>query len=241
MSGLAEKLYRSIEDANERRVFKHFHASSIAECPRAHFYKRLGIEPVTTPGAGKMLRWDVGHKMEEAIRPHLQNVFPNLISNQRFTNEELDLTGEFDNYDPDTNQLIEIKSVHPFAIKHLERENKPHLHYRWQQHAYKLLLEAEDMPVDNITFVYLALDGRVMVFETKPDPIIEKDVTSRLKGLRNHWDKKTLPPCICMGVNGKRNKDHELWGPVLQYCDYQDSQDCCHPALLNQVRNKEDK
>ena len=49
---LAAALYKSIRDANEDRVFEQWHASSIAECPRAHYFKRLGIKSLNNPGAG---------------------------------------------------------------------------------------------------------------------------------------------------------------------------------------------
>jgi hypothetical protein len=87
---LAVAIYQSIHAANEPRVFKHSHASSIAECPRAHYFKRQAVPPVNIPTAAKMLRWQAGHIIEEVLRPHLKKLYPDLKSNQRLTSEELD-------------------------------------------------------------------------------------------------------------------------------------------------------
>ena len=68
---LATALYNSIREANETRTFKMWHASSIAECPRAHYFKRLGVVAPTAndPGAGKMLRWQPPHDEEVSLTP----------------------------------------------------------------------------------------------------------------------------------------------------------------------------
>jgi len=149
---IAIKLYQAIAEDNEVRKYNEFHASNIAECPRAHFYRRLGLEPLKRASGALVLRWQTGHKVEEVIRPYLQKIYPNLISNVRMTNDRLNLTGEFDNYDPDSKQLIEIKSVHPQAVKYKKvgdsrnhlRDEKQYLHHEWQQHAYVYLMSQKD-------------------------------------------------------------------------------------------------
>jgi len=149
---IAIKLYQAIAEDNEVRKYSEFHASNIAECPRAHFYKRLGLEPLKRASGALVLRWQTGHKVEEVIRPYLQKIYPNLISNVRMTNDRLNLTGEFDNYDPDSKQLIEIKSVHPQAVKYKKvgdsrnhlRDEKQYLHHEYQQAAYVLLMSQAD-------------------------------------------------------------------------------------------------
>lgn len=152
---LAIKLYQAIAEDNEVRKYSEFHASNIAECPRAHFYKRLGLEPLKRASGALVLRWQTGHKVEEVIRPYLQKLYPNLISNVRFTNDRLNLSGEIDNYDPDSKQLIEIKSVHPQAVKYKKvgdsrnhlRDEKQYLHHEWQQVAYAYLMQQPDTKI----------------------------------------------------------------------------------------------
>jgi hypothetical protein len=224
------EIYQIIADSNERRVYKHWHASSIGDCPKAHYLKRIGQPPIVVPSAAKILRWDVGHKIEETIRPHLQKIYPNMISNQRMLEtKEYDLTGEFDNYNPDTKELMEIKSVHPRGIDHLNRENKPHLHYVLQNHAYALMMdEVDGIKVEKISFLYIGLDGRLKAFTIKVQKQYLDNVKKRLSVLNKAWEKQKAPNCICR-KDGNWNKNHPLWGPSMKWCDYRDEENnkCC--------------
>lgn len=156
-------LYSAINEQDRPRDIQHWHASSIAKCPRALYFERKGIPGLkeNKPGGGKKLRWRSGHAIESTIRPELEKVFPGAISNVRFTNEELDLTGEFDLYHPESKTLISVKSIHDFAMKTLDGttglkedtgaknargnivwglKKEPYIHHQWQEHAYVLLM-----------------------------------------------------------------------------------------------------
>lgn len=223
---LASQLYEAVKDANEERVYEHWHASSIARCPAEHYFLRKGEPVVNEPTSALMLRWQVGHHMETGIRPYLQQLYPNVMVNQRLTSQEWDLTGEYDLYDPDSETLIEVKSVHPYAIGHLEKEGKPHLHYILQNHAYKILLEETGYHVKQIVFVYLSLDGRVLTFTIQPDDEYEGNVKKRLTTLSEAWENDIPPVCICR-KDGKFNTEHPLWKPQMQYCSYKVDGSCC--------------
>lgn len=164
---LTIKLYGAINENDTPREINNWHCSSISKCPRALFYERLGIPglPSNEPGGGKKLRWRAGHAIEASIRPELEKLYPNLLTNVRFTNQELDLSGEFDGYDPDSKTLISVKSVHDFAfitrgdtnglkekvgvkkspktgkeINDYDLKKTPYIHHEWQEHAYVLLM-----------------------------------------------------------------------------------------------------
>lgn len=146
---LASKLYDSISASDEPRVIESWHASSIAQCPKAQYMQRLGIGAYARPTGAKVLRWKAGHIIEQVIRPHLQGIYPLLISNIRVSNKKYDLTGEFDNYYPTSKSLIEIKSVGPRAVRYKRvgedsynlRDDKPYLGHELQQHVYELLMK----------------------------------------------------------------------------------------------------
>ncbi len=235
MDELAAQLYGSISEKNEVRVFKEWHASSIAECPRAHYFKRQGIKALETAGAGKMLRWQAGHIMEEVIRPHLEQVYPDLISNERILSKKLSLTGEYDNYSEKSEEIIEVKSVHDFAFGYRRkgekrfhlRDSKPYLNHELQNHCYVNLLREKGKPVSSITYVYITLDGRIATYKTAVQSSILDNVNRRLKILNDAWATQTAPPCIC------DQKDHPLFKSTMQYCDYKGSAECCSLALLN--------
>lgn len=222
---LAIGLYQSISAENKPREFKNWHCSSIAECPRAQYFKRLGIPPLNVPTAAKMLRWQAGHLIEEVIRPHLLKLYPDLVSNKRYTSKLLDLTGEYDNYSEKEKMLIEVKSVHVFAPPMIEKQGA-YLGHKYQNHAYKLLLEENNLPCERVTYIYIALDGRIVTVETEIDETILGNVRKRLEVLRGALAGK-LPDCLC-------DKDHPLYKSVTQYCDYQTSSDCCNPKLLKE-------
>jgi hypothetical protein len=240
------RLYQSVSEDNEDRVFKHWHASSMAECPRAHYFKRLGVPALNIPTAAKMLRWKAGHIIEEVIRPHLLKMYPDLTSNIRLRSKKLDLTGEYDNYSIKAKTIFEVKSVHVFAPKNIEREGKPYLNHEYQNHSYKLLMEADDTevlvdadkdmwvkksepdPVEKIVYVYIALDGRIIVLDTQIQQDILDSVKKRLDVLKNALKGK-IPPCFC-------EETHPLWKSTMQYCDYRTEAGCCNIKLMEKSK-----
>jgi hypothetical protein len=238
------KLYQSIADANETREFKHWHASSIAECPRAHWMKRKGVKATNIPSAALMLRWNAGHAFEEIIRPHIPKLFDvnfePIRSNVRLTSEKLDLTGEYDNFSVDNDTLIEVKTVHDYAFvdrdghTYLKEKtgtnsrgqntwgikNTPYLHHELQNHCYTLLLNETGIEVKAIKYVYISLSGRIVVYDTVVQEELLDNIHKRLEVLNKAWDSDSPPPCICEST-------HPLYDSVMQYCDYKDGNNCC--------------
>lgn len=234
---LAQALYNDIQSKNEVRVFERWHASSIAECPRAHFFKRKGIKGQGYVGGGKMLRWKAGHLYEEAIRPHLEAIYPDLKSNVRLESDKMDLTGEYDNYSEAEKMLIEDKTVHDFAFQYKKKADhrfdlkggEPYPNHLLQNHCYVELLREKGFEVEYITFVYMTLDGRIATYKTNVDPQITAEVQRRLKTLNTAWETDTPPECIC-------NDKHPLWKSTMQYCDYKGERECCSLSLLEPAR-----
>lgn len=234
MDELATSLYQSIAEDNEVRVFEKWHASAISECPRSHYFKRLGVKPLQTAGAGKMLRWQAGHIIEEVIRPHLLKTYPDLVSNERLENDTL--TGEYDNYSEAEETIFEVKSVHDFAFEYRKvgtprfhiRDQKPYLNHTLQNHCYVKLLREQGKKVSFITYVYITLDGRIATYQTPVNGELLAEVNSRLKTLNAAWENQTPPECLC-------DEKHPLWKSTMQYCDFKGSNECCSLQLINTV------
>lgn len=244
---LTIKLYQTIIDNDKPRVFENWHCSSLAECPRTQYFKRLGIEPLpqNRPSAAIMLRWQAGHNMETAIREHLKSLYPDLISNKRYVSKRYDLSGEFDNLAITDKTLIEIKTVHDYAFIQRDGEtylkeqdglmpngNKkwkakltPYLHHEIQNHAYVLLLEEKEIFIERIKYIYISLSGRIVVYDTVVQKDLLTNVKERLKVLNTAWQKKQPPMCIC-GAH-----DHPLYEPVMRYCPYRTEDGCCDLRL----------
>lgn len=241
---LSTKLYQSISEDNEERIFDMWHASSLAICPRAHYFKRANLPPTApAPTAAKMLRWKAGHLMEEAIRPHVAKVWAGdtkVESNQRLTNKRLQLTGEFDNHAVEGKTLIEIKTVHDYAF--IERENTITLKKekrgedgnlilsKWGKPAYEpMLVPYLHHEIQNHGYVLLMAEEKVTidaidyVYITLSGRIVvyHTEVNKKLLErvverlkLLNEAWKKQTPPDCLCNPNSP------LWGGVYQWCDY---------------------
>lgn len=252
---LAIKLYQSIGAGNEERIYRHWHASSISICPRAHYFHRLGVEGLNKPSGAKVIRWGAGHKLEAELRPHVEKVWGETTSNIRLTNKDWQLTGEYDNLSKDGTTLIEVKSVSDWAFYKgpLSRQSilkqasgnknkwgrdeyvpmeSPYIHHVLQNHAYALLLSEEGKQVKNIDFVYASLSGLICVYKTEVDPRYIEWVKNRLSLLNEAWKDKVPPLCMCDDTS-------PLWGPVFQYCDFRDkvNETCCDLSLIKEKIN----
>lgn len=240
-------LYQAVNDNDQQRPIDHWHCSSIAKCPRSLFYERKGITPTAEePGAGKKLRWRAGHAIETAIRPELQKLFPKLETNIRFTNEDLDLSGEFDAYDPETKTLISVKSVHDYAMvtkdgvvglkeeigKEISSRTgkeiikwglkaEPYIHHQWQEHAYVLMGEWQ---VEYISYVYITLSGLMACYTMPVNMHILQRVGDKVTYLNTYWEQNKLPVCLCQ-------PDQEMYAVTDQYCNYKTDDGCCSEAL----------
>lgn len=235
---LASAIYQRIHDDDEQRVFEHWHYSSLAECPRAQYFKRLNVKRLQHIGAGKMLRWKAGHLIEEVVRPYLEAIYPDLTSNVRMTDEDDDATGEYDNYSEAEATIIEIKSVNGRAFRYRRvaelrnnlRDDQPYGNHQLQNHGYVRQLRKRGKPVKFIHFVYISLDGLIATYKVPVSQTYLDEVDTRLKTLNAAWKAQVPPECICT------DKTHKYYKSTLQYCDYKNGDDCCSLELLNTTK-----
>lgn len=259
LNEMAIKLYQTVSNNNEEREYEHWHSSSIYECPRAQYFKRLGMKPLDKPSGAKVLRWTAGHLLEAALRKPISEVWGETNSNHRITNDELDLTGEYDNLtlkdnDSGFRTIIEVKSVSDYAFitkggqtalkQATDEVNKygkpvyeakltPYLHHELQNHAYVLLLKKEEnITVSSIDYVYCSLSGLLCVYHTEVDQNKLKWVIERNKLLNDAWRKQEPPACTC-------NSEPYLYDLTHKWCDFKSGDNCCNLELLDNFKNKE--
>jgi hypothetical protein len=257
-------LYKAINEADAPREIKHWHSSSIAKCPRALYFERKKIAgiPDNEPGGGKKLRWRSGHAIEATIRPELEKIYPKLITNVRLTNATLDLTGEFDCYDPESRTLISVKSVHDFAfitvngvnglkdkvgVKISQKTGKeigdyglktePYIHHQWQEHSYVQLMSHKHTVLSRL--------GELPV----PEHIIYVYIT--LGGLIACYETDVKPELLSL-VERKTQYLKDCWENNIvpaclcqegremylvsdQYCPYKTATGCCDEALNKEL------
>ena len=242
------RLYQAINDAPDERDKSLWHCSSIAKCPRALFYERKGIPALddNEPGGGKKLRWRGGHALETAIRPELEKLWPDLRTNIRYTDDKLQLTGEYDGYSELEKKLVSVKSVHDYAFVTVDgvsslKESigkkispktgkeiniwglkaEPYIHHQWQEHAYIAL---DEFPVESISYVYITLGGLMACFTTEVKSHITERVTKKLEYLNKCWADDTVPVCLCQ-------EEQEMFKAQDQYCPYKSDKGCCSEEL----------
>lgn len=262
---LSIAIYQSILKARQEREIKCWHASSLAMCPRAQFFARKGVKPLQEITAAKELRFKVGDKVEDVIRPYIKELFPDAVSNVRFFNKTLDLSGEVDNYSPKLKTIIEVKSVHPAAVRYRRvDESRNHLrndshytHHEYQQRAYKLLMEHPDteikgedgnykpleapLEVEGVVYLYISLAGLLVPYLQKMEHSpIDDDIIKRITMLNLAMKHDTPPECLC-GQGG------DLYNGSMQYCPYRTTKpdknnhdpNCCSLHLLDNLNKKE--
>jgi hypothetical protein len=104
------------------------------------------------------------------------------------------------------------------------------LGHEYQNHGYVLLLREKKLPVENIHYVYITLEGLILTYSTKVNPTILANVEKRIKILKN--STKEIPPCLCQ-------PEHPLWGSNMQFCDYRlEGEDCCSLDYLKEWKEK---
>ena len=230
---LIVRLYQLIRDDHPDRPMERWHASAIAQCPRSIFYARSNIARTSPMTTGIEIRYQVGHEVEKFLRPYLEQMMPDLESNVRLSSDKLDLTGEYDNFDPKTNTLWEVKSVHPQAVRYRKvsedsynlRDDQAYLSHQWQNHAYVLLLAEQNITVKEIGYIYVSLSGLVVTYKYPVNQQILKDVTDRIERLNTYWSRQQLPPCFCADT------EHQFYKSTMQYCDYKTATGCCEESL----------
>lgn len=264
LNELTSSLYQSLSEDGGPRKIEAWHASQLAQCPRSQYLSRLGVPSTGRATGAKILRWEAGHIIEGVIRPHLKKLYPNLLSNIRLVNKDLDLSGEFDNYDPDSGTIIEIKSVSSHAVKYRKvtddryhlKDERPYLHHELQQAAYVLLMREEGthfvqqdeqlkLPdylkimkdakeVSQIIYIYITLDGLLVPYSTSVNDEMVQKVAGRLTTLRKCWKTQVPPGCMC------DLEDHPLYKSVMQYCPYRSGDKCCSLDLLTDKDKKDE-
>lgn len=258
---LSIAIYQSILKARQEREIKCWHASSLAMCPRAQFFARKGVKPLQEITAAKELRFKVGDKVEDVIRPYIKELFPDAVSNVRFFNKTLDLSGEIDNYSPQLKTIIEVKSVHPAAVRYRRvdesrnhlRNDRHYTHHEYQQRVYKLLMEHPDteikgedgnykpleapLEVEGVVYLYISLAGLLVPYLQKMTPSpIDDDIKKRLAILNLAMTHDTPPDCLC-------HMDGDLYNGSMQYCPYRTTKpdknnhdpNCCSLSLLKNL------
>lgn len=252
------KLYKAISEVDgEPRVMEQWHASSLAECPRAQYLKRLGShlpaneEAVSAPSAAKILRWDAGHVFEGSIRKHLPAIFDKdeeILSNKRLFSLKRDLTGEYDNYAVNAKTLVEIKTVHDYAF--IQRDNDTYLKLqdgvheggRWDGKPkyvpnpnpylhHEIQNHAYAILLDEGTDVSLRGVKKIKyVYISLSGRMVtyETDIKPKILGQVNkRLDVLNKAWAEKIAPECICKPNHPLWGPVMQWCDFRTETGCC--------------
>lgn len=232
-------IIQSYIDAKPDKEYDSWRASSIGQCLRSHYFKRLGIEPTIPLTDITLRKFEAGnifHDFIQGITEKEVDKLGGVVSNEvEMLDNELDLGGRYDMLIEldDKRILKDIKSQHSGMFHKLQREAKEltkedtsegrqrgmkeafwekYPHQVMQLAAYMVLLKRAGQPVDEGVIVRVSKDDLSLAevhFELTDE--LEKRVLDEVALLNKHWKEKTLPYCTCSESD---------WG--VKYCSYGD-------------------
>lgn len=221
------------KEKSERTTWR---ASSLGKCPRAAFYKRLGVEETSPLDERTQRVFKVGDIFHEWIQDIANDEGYALAIEYELEDKKLDLEGRCDLivHADKKRILVDIKTINSRAFWHLEKSGKTvqekYPQYVRQLGAYMLMLKKNGEPVDEGRVLLVSKDDLMLKEVTYYlTTELEQAVTEELEMLNKHWAEKTLPPCRCMELY--IGKDGKSSGP--RYCNYktEGKNQCCDESL----------
>lgn len=162
---------------------KHLHVTDLSACPVGVWLQKTD-QAKAELNESVLRRFDAGHAIEERVIEAYKHAKVLVISQVPVMWNEYNMVGSADAIIKEGNQhwLIEIKSIHTFAIDHLYKEDKVHAHYEQQVMLYWSKLK-EIYPDLKARIYYEALDGRTFEKEIQYDPEVVTKALDKAKGL----------------------------------------------------------
>lgn len=224
-------LVKSYVEAKPRKEFKSWRASSIGGCPRAHYFKRLGIKetiPTDDITNRKFEAGNIFHDFLEGITvEEVEKRGGTVYREKTLYDKNLDVGGRYDlliEIDG-FRQLRDIKSQHSGLFHRLRNaagilgDDDKDTRIRKMQEAfwrnypnqvkqlvtYMILLEEAGQAVDEGVIVRVSKDDLSLAeVHYNLTPELKKLVLDEIGVLNKCWADKILPPCNCSTLyNGK--------------------------------------
>lgn len=227
---LTDRLDKYVESihANDEDRTKHIHVTDLSRCPVGVFLEKTGVRKGDA-GVGKLRRFEVGHQVEEFVRRALDAagiISKEIPPKQRLEWPDFNLVGTPDLFVNDKGVLavVEVKSIHPFALDNMG--GKPHPHYVEQLCLYL------DRFTDHIgRLLYVSLDGRTEEYVIKYDKQIADAAKDKAKILAEAVKSGVRPPLLPYLVEDVDKKGNVVWKLDwrVKYCIQSGIHELCDP------------
>jgi len=209
MEQIDQVLRKRDDEGKTRERSGLYSPSSFGRCFRYQYWHRMN-EPASNPPDAHALRvFMVGKVLHKWLQDEIKGVFPTAETEVEVTTASCHTFVDVVLDD----EAIEIKTTHPWALKHMEKEGfslmrdqKPHMlqaiHGAMatdKDHARLLYLDRQNLWIKEF---YITLTGELV-----------HEVDMELNQLNAYWDKQELPAAEQRCFGGKECE---------KYCNYRD-------------------
>ena len=204
-------------EGRESKKQTSWHASSIGNCLRGQYIKRLGILPEPEMDARKLRVFDVGNQMENWVVELFRGKFPGAQTQVRIEDKKLNISGYADIVN---GSVYEIKTKHSKAFWYMQKEGKAMRHHEYQVWLYLRVLN-----IPNGIICYLSKDDMTTAeyIVELSNKELEREVLKRIGLLNVAWKDQN--------INLLPLQEDTDW--TAKYCDYH--QYCKFPEKLKNI------
>lgn len=196
-----------------RKEYKCISPSSLGGCPRAHYWKLLGVEESTPPNVGALVNFEVGRHWEAVMAKAFESQGKLVKWFQDGVDEPW--------YDPETHlggtpdmiindgslAILDSKTVNSAYFRYAKQVKKfddwvkDNYGYIYQQVSYVYLAQQNGYDINRAILSFASKDDGFigLEFEVFVTPDMIEKVKHRAATLKSFVDRRELPPCECSG------------------------------------------
>jgi len=180
---------------------KSFHASTFFTCYRKRILARKPGLIRTPTEAPLLFRFRQGHLFEEIMAHSLMWAGVLLESEVPVRDGEFSGRIDFVVASMDRIGIVELKTVHPFALDKIKRDGL-YKHHRAQVMWYYDIMKKTEAwkEVDFMKLIYVGIaDSRVLEFNIPYDPVFMEEIEKDKAILLDYYNIGATPPCLEKG------------------------------------------
>lgn len=212
-----------IEKDKERDYGEYWSASSAGFCMRLNIMRRLKIPriPEIENDRARTLRvFEAGHTFHEMMQKVTKANGSSIASEVELQDEKLMVRGHFDDLVKKNDRLIlyDYKTAHSKSFN-FKRDEMGHYH-KMQLGTYIYMLKDKYPDLKEARILTIEKDTvRMKEEQMFYSQALEKEVVEYWTTLNGYWNKKMLPRCTCLDIDGgfmgKRTKAGKIYNDYM--------------------------
>lgn len=212
------------EDRERTRKREGWYASDLGGCPSGIYYDRLD-ERKEENDLKTLLTFEYGHQVHRGIENLIERsgYLVGKEDDLHVVNKLLGASGRADMLlkVEDYHFLYDIKTIHEFAFRWLDKDGQAKYHHQQQIHFYYDELKKK---YDNLHMIVLYAPkgnqaGNIREMYVPYQPKISRENTQFFKTLQKAWETKT-PPEPAPNIIFDEDKGQWVVNWVAKYCNY---------------------